>query len=154
MTPRRRPRRSPPVALGAGSAGPDAPYRALVARTATDDPEGTHNAPWILTLSEREFQALVRGALESRGFVVWVVPMMKLTTAGLPDILAWHPRLPGVLLALELKREKDFRVTPKQLAALAHLETVEGVLARIVRPSEWPGLRDAIDAMLAAREAM
>jgi hypothetical protein len=138
------------VALGAGSAGGS--QRALVARTAPNGPESTSTALWARSFTERQFQALVRGALESRGFVVWVVPNMKLTTAGLPDILAWSPRLPGLLLALELKREHDFRVTPKQRAALAHLETVEGVLARIVRPSEWPGLRDTIDAMLAARE--
>jgi hypothetical protein len=104
--------------------------------------------PALLRLSEREFQRIVRAGLEGRGFVCWVVPNMKLTRAGLPDIQAWHPRLPGLLLALELKRERDARITPAQTAALAHLETVPGIDARILRPSGWERLRDALELML------
>jgi hypothetical protein len=73
---------------------------------------------------------------------------MKLTRAGLPDIQAWHPSLPGLLLALELKRERGSKTTPAQTAALAHLETVPGVEARILRPSGWERLRDTLDLML------
>ena len=97
-------------------------------------------------LTERQFQASVRGTLEQIGYTVWTVPNMKLTTAGLPDILAYHPGRPGVLLAWELKRQQRYTVTAKQRAALAHLATVPGVDARIVRPAEWPALRDELIA--------
>jgi hypothetical protein len=103
-------------------------------------------SPALIALSEAQFQRIVRAALESRGWVVWVVPNMKLTTAGLPDLIFWHPDRPGVLHAWELKRERDYRVTPKQRAALAHLETVPGIDARLVRPSQWEALRDGVIA--------
>ena len=96
-------------------------------------------------MSERQFQKLVVDVLRSLGWVVWVVPNMKLTTAGLPDLLFWHPSWPGVLHAWELKTRKG-AVTPAQRAALAHLATVSGVDARIVRPSDWPALRDGLMA--------
>ena len=33
-----------------------------------------------------------------------------------------------------------------QESAIAHLATVPGIDARIVKPSDWPALRDALDA--------
>lgn len=92
-------------------------------------------------LTERQLQALVRGALERAGFVVWVVPNMRLTTAGLPDLVFWHPDMTGRLFAWELKTETG-RPTPNQRAAIDHLSTVPGIDARIVRPSQWEALRD------------
>jgi hypothetical protein len=95
-------------------------------------------------LSEREFQASVVEALKSRGWVVFSVPDMRRTTAGLPDLIFYHPNVPGLLLCWELKRS-DGRPTRKQRARLAHLGTVPGVDARLVRPRTWPALRDVID---------
>lgn len=142
---RRRPSRPavPPVALGAGERQAlAAPYRALEARTG---PQDTWEAVWARSITERQFQAVVRGALERRGWVCWVVPNMKLTTAGLPDILAWHPERPGVLLTWELKTMRG-RITDKQVAAYRALRTVDGIDARIVRPSDWPALLQWLDA--------
>ncbi len=134
--------------LGTGSAG-NAPESRFLAPTATKSPNAASDIPpAFLALSERQFQAILVAALRRRGFTVWTVPNMKLTTAGLPDVLAWHERLPGLLLALELKRERDYRVTPAQRAALAHLETVPGIESRVLRPSEWEWLRDTLDLML------
>lgn len=132
--------RSAVTALGGGDVGGS--YRALEARTGPNDPDGV--SPALMALSERQFQAMLVAGLRERGWTVWVVPNMKLTTAGLPDVLAWHPSRPGVLHAWELKRERDYRVTPAQRAALAHLETVPGIDARIVRPSQWEALRDGM----------
>ena len=60
--------------------------------------------------------------------------------AGLPDLLCYHVDRPGVLYCWELKRERRYRVSPKQRAAVAHLQTVPGIDARIVRPSDWATL--------------
>lgn len=128
--------------LGSGSV-PDARISRFTASTATEAPKGRLTTFALSRLSEREFQRIVRGVLESLGFVVWVVPNMKLTTAGLPDLLFWHPGRPGVLHAWELKTLTG-TPTPKQRAALAHLATVPGVDARIVRPPDWPALRDHV----------
>mgnify|MGYP001617671238 CR=1 FL=1 len=99
--------------------------------------------PALLALSEKAFQRYVRGVLETLGFVVWVVPNMKQTRAGVPDLTFWHPNLPGRLFCWELKSSTG-RLRPAQRDALAHLATVPGMDARIVRPSDWPALRDAL----------
>lgn len=92
---------------------------------------------------EREFQKNVREVLGKLGFVVWVFPNMKYTVAGVPDLTFWHPNRPGRLFFWELKTQKG-RVRPEQIEAIKHLETVPGVDARIVRPSDWPALRDEL----------
>lgn len=102
-------------------------------------------------MSERELQRAIRAYLDGRGFVVWVVPMMKQTRAGLPDLTFWHPERPGLLWCWELKTQRG-RVRPEQLAALTHLATVPGVDARIVRPSDWDSLRDMLDSSAAHAE--
>lgn len=131
------------VQLGSGSAA----QRPVARRQTLSGAPAVHGVTEaFLRLSERQFQAILRGTLEGCGFVVWTVPNMKLTTAGLPDLTFWHPARPGVLHAWELKRERDYRVTPAQRAAIAHLSTVPGIDARIVRPSQWPELRDSLIA--------
>lgn len=70
---------------------------------------------------------------------------MKLTTAGLPDVLAINPGW-DLMLAWELKTEAG-KVTSAQRAALDTLGRLPGVYARVVRPSEWPALRDWIDGV-------
>src|SRR5690348_10417933 len=74
-------------------------------------------------MPERELQRTIRAYLTRRRFVVWVVPMMKRTRAGLPDLTFWHPARPGLLWCWELKAQRG-RVRTEQVAALAHLATV------------------------------
>jgi hypothetical protein len=100
-------------------------------------------SPVILAMSEAKFQREVKESLEKQGYIVWTFPIMKRTTAGVPDLTFWNPNRPGVLHMWELKREKG-RIRPEQIVAIAHLSTVPGVDARFVRPSEWPALRDAL----------
>lgn len=111
------------------------------AATATSEPLSA-----ILdAMSEQEFSAVhvVRG-LRDRHWVVWVVPDMQMTTAGLPDVLCWHPMRPGVLLAYELKKTTG-RLRVEQRRALEHLATVPGVDARVVRPRDWAQILDVLD---------
>ena len=63
----------------------------------------------------------------------------------MPDVWAYHPARPGVLLALELKRERGGRVTDDQRRAIEHLQTVPGVYARVVHPSEWRAILEQLD---------
>lgn len=92
---------------------------------------------------ERDFQRSVKKVLEDMGFVVWTFPQMKMTVAGVPDLTFWHPQRPGRLYCWELKTEHG-PIRPAQKVALAHLQTVAGIDARIVRPSQWEELRDAL----------
>lgn len=101
-------------------------------------------------MSERELERHVREGLEDRGFkapagVVWHVVDSRLMEAGLPDIIAYADRLPGLLLLWELKTGKG-RVSAAQARARAHLRTVTGVDARIVRPADLPWLLAALDS--------
>lgn len=136
------------IPLGSGSA-PDASQAFPEGRTArkarrTRKITPTAN-PALSALTEAQFQRIVRAHLERRGYVVWVFPIMKRTMAGVPDLTFWHPSRPGVLHAWELKRETRYVVSPAQAAAIAHLATVPGIDARIVKPSDWPALRDELE---------
>lgn len=97
--------------------------------------------------SEAQFQRRVRRVLDALGFVVWVFPIMKRTIAGVPDLTFWHPSLPGRLFYWELKTEKGV-IRREQRVSIAHLTTVAGVDARIVRPGDWEPLRDALLVLL------
>ncbi len=97
----------------------------------------------IAKLSEAQFQRQVKAVLSTLGYVVWTFPIMKRTTAGVPDLTVWHPNKPGRLWFWELKTEKG-RVRPEQVISIAHLSTVPGVDARIVRPADWPALREGL----------
>lgn len=101
------------------------------------------------TMSERTFQTEhVVGGLRSRKWIVWTVPRMHMTSAGLPDVIAYHPNVPGLVLCYELKTSRG-RVRPAQQRAIDHLRTVPGIDARIVRPEDWPGILEELDTMLA-----
>ena len=94
-------------------------------------------------LTEAQFQRMVRAYLAACGYVVWTFPIMKRTTAGVPDLTFFHPGRPGRLYCWELKRQRG-RVRPEQAVAIAHLSTVPGIDARIVRPADWPALREEL----------
>lgn len=126
------------------------PKRAGVVSDATNAPAGALGAIYA-AMTEAELQRSVRTYLTARGYRVWVFPIMKRTMAGVPDLTFWHPAQPGRLYFWELKRERG-RIRPEQQAALDHLATVPGVDARIVRPSQWPLLRDALEVVLEATD--
>ncbi|HEX6786974.1 MAG TPA: hypothetical protein VF076_07235 [Acidimicrobiales bacterium] len=95
-------------------------------------------------MSERELLRHAREGLDDRGFVVWHVVDSRLLAAGLPDVIAYAPSLPGLLLLWELKTGRG-RLRAAQTRALAHLRSVPGVDARIVRPADLPWLLAALD---------
>ena len=98
----------------------------------------------ISALPERVFQAHVVRALRDRGWIVWTVPNMTMTTRGLPDVIAVHPTaVPRRVLFYELKSQTG-RVRPEQKVALAALGDVPGIDARIVRPSDWHALSEEV----------
>lgn len=114
------------------------------AKTTTEAPTasvGPLRAVWA-SMSEREFQRIVVDGLRRRGWLVFVVPDMRKTLAGLPDLLCIHAGR-DVLLAWELKRETG-KPTPIQRGVLAILDGIPGVDARIVRPSDWPALSEEV----------
>lgn len=89
------------------------------------------------SMSEKQFQRYVVDGLKRRGWIVWVVPDMRRTAAGLPDIIAVHPtQVPRRVLFWELKTMRG-RVRPEQKIALAALNDVYGVDARVIRPDDW-----------------
>lgn len=118
-------------------------------RTSKTSVDTTPTAPDALTtiygaMREAELQRSIRTYLKEHGFTVWVFPIMKRTIAGVPDLTFWHADRPGLLWYWELKRSKG-KIRPEQQSALDHLATVPGVDARIVRPEDWPALRDELE---------
>lgn len=93
-------------------------------------------------MSERQFQKHVVDALTARGWSVFVVPDMRKTLAGLPDLLCIHDGVP-LLLAWELKAEQT-RVTEKQKTVILTMGRIPGVDARVIRPSMWTEMRDTL----------
>jgi hypothetical protein len=94
------------------------------------------------SLSEKTFQAQVRKTLESLGWQCFVIPDMRKTLKGWPDLFAIHPDYPRAL-SWELKSQGG-RVLPHQAAVRAIMAALPGVDARILRPSEWPEVRDRL----------
>lgn len=96
------------------------------------------------SLTEKQFQRMVVEGLKQRGYLVWVVPDMRKTLAGLPDVIAVHPtKVPRRVLFWELKTQTG-RVRPAQKVALAALGDVYGVDARVIRPAHWPAMSEEI----------
>lgn len=91
-------------------------------------------------MSERQFQKSVVDTLKKRGWSVFVVPDMRKTLAGLPDLLCIHDDVP-LLLAWELKAEQT-RVTERQKDVILTMGRIPGVDARVIRPSMWVQMRD------------
>ena len=71
---------------------------------------------------------------------MFIVPDMRMTSAGLPDLLCLHAGR-EVMLAWEIKTERG-KPTAIQRAVLAVLEGIPGVDARVVRPSDWRELSE------------
>lgn len=112
-------------------------------RAGTSSPT-TSYAAVLSGLSEAAFQALVVSHLKSRRYRVVIIPDMRRTEAGWPDVVAIRAGVP-VLLAWELKRER-MKPTRIQTETLAILSQIPGVDARVVRPALWPRVRDALES--------
>jgi hypothetical protein len=93
------------------------------------------------SMSEKAFQKAVVDGLKQRGWLVFVVPDMRMTTAGLPDIIAVAP---GRVLFWELKRERGGRIRPEQQVVIDALPPGSTVDARIVRPSQWAEVEEVL----------
>ena len=123
------------VQLGAGADPQKAKFGDCMGSGGPKPPPGV--SPALLALSERAFQAHVVGSLKARGYLVWTIPDMRKTLAGLPDIIAVHPtRVPRRVHFWELKRVTG-KVRPEQEIALAALGDIYGVDARVIRPTNW-----------------
>lgn len=84
--------------------------------------------------SEASFMLEVTDALTLHKWAWWHDAYSRWNKRGLPDLIAVRPPR---LLFLELKAE-DGRVTREQQEWLALLALIPGVVARVVRPSDWP----------------
>ena len=119
----------------------------IAGRKTAENASSAHSEPLdvVLTaMSEREFQQHVVAGLKARGWLCFVIPDMRKTRAGWPDVIAVHSTLDLGILALELKTSTG-RVKPEQQTVLRALSRVEGVDARVLRPGAWARLRDALD---------
>ena len=92
-------------------------------------------------LDERTFQAHVKAGLEQRGYHVFEFPYMVWTLAGWPDLTFFHPSRPGTLYVWELKTQTG-ALSSAQGPVLAHMQTVAGIDARLVRPLDWQQLKE------------
>lgn len=150
---RRLPTDGPIRALGTGGALP--PERPQASRSGLRGAKTTTEAPTGAVgplsavygaMSEREFQKHVVDALKQRGWLVFVIPDMRRTLAGWPDLICLKSDW-DMMLALELKREKGGRVSAKQREVLTILGHILGVVTRVLRPSEWPPFLAWIDSV-------
>lgn len=146
MTPHRR------QPLGTGTQGSTGPSTATKAMQGQNQSIGHHKRATcqktgisdviLSAMSERELQKYVVDGLKQRGYVVWTIPDMRRTTAGLPDVIAVHPdRAP--LLMLELKTATG-RVKRAQADAIKALQNIPGIYAAVVRPADWERLKEEV----------
>lgn len=99
-------------------------------------------------MPEWELQRAVVDGLRQRGYAVFVVPDMRKTRAGLPDIVALGPlnsQQPVRLLMWELKSQRG-RVRPEQQNIIEYLQMVSVIDARIIRPSDWTAISEALES--------
>lgn len=87
----------------------------------------------LATLTEKQFQQAVVQEARSCGWRVFHPYHMQRSAFGYPDLTLVH-REHGVLF-LEIKREKDGRVSDHQHAWINDLQ-IAGARARIVRPCD------------------
>jgi hypothetical protein len=91
-------------------------------------------------ISERAYQAHITTLATAYGWRWHHETDSAAHQAGLPDlILVKPPRL----MVLEVKTERG-KATDKQMDWLADLARVPGVLARLVRPSDWGWLESEL----------
>ena len=128
--------------LGAGKAAPMVRSGPKTAEKPANRQKTASGDVVLAAMSEREFQTVVVRGLRQRGWLCFIVPDMRKTLAGLPDLLCLHAGR-DVMLAWELKTMKG-KPTPIQSAVLALLDRIPGVDARIVRPSDWYALSEVI----------
>lgn len=103
----------------------------------------------LRAMTERELQQLIVGRAKVLGWQWWhispgQVRAGKWITAsgsvGFPDLVLLRP--PSMLM-LELKRELG-QMRPGQQEAIDALDKIDGVIARVVRPSDVPAVIDLL----------
>lgn len=97
-----------------------------------------------LAISERQFQDQVVRFARLHQWRVYHTYDSRRSAAGFPDLLLCrlHPTTRGTtteLVFFEVKAERG-RLTDAQSEWLFLLNAVPGVLARVVRPSDWPSI--------------
>jgi hypothetical protein len=137
-----RGRRSLRIDAGSADKIADPPTERGLPGASTDENAAQDARSAVLgAMSEREFQRAVVEGLEQRGYVVFHVVDSRLMRAGLPDIIAIKP---GLVLLWELKREHGGRIRPEQQRVIDCLPAGSTVDARIVRPSDWDRVQEAL----------
>ena len=92
-------------------------------------------------MTEKQLQSVVVDLARMRGFqLIYHTFRSERSAAGFPDLILVKPRR---LIALELKTETG-RLTATQAGWLGVLATIQGVEARLVRPSD---LQDTADLL-------
>ena len=93
-----------------------------------------------LHISERAFQAHVERVARLFGWRQYHTHDSRRSSPGFPDLVLVRN---GELCFLELKTETG-RVRPEQREWLEELEKVPGIVARIIRPSDWQELEELL----------
>jgi VRR-NUC domain len=87
-----------------------------------------------LEVGEADYQATIVDLARLHGWWVYHPYDSRHSAAGWPDLTLLRP---PQMVCLEVKAEAG-RVTPEQAAVLGMLRRVPGVVAEVVRPSDWP----------------
>lgn len=84
-------------------------------------------------MTERDYQDLIISAAKTFGWTCYHTYLSRRSEPGFPDLCLVKP---PTLIFLEVKTEHG-RVGPRQAHWIAILGAVPGVIARIVRPSQF-----------------
>lgn len=98
--------------------------------------------------SEDQLQRKIIQAAEELGWMAYHTHDSRRSNAGWPDLVLVHPRHRRLII-WELKSAKG-RATPAQLAWLAALRNIPGILVGLKRPEDWAS--NSIQHELAARQ--
>ena len=101
--------------------------------------------------TERDYQNTIVTLANLAGWTVYHNPDSRRSTAGHPDLVLVHDDRTRPIVYLEVKTEKG-RVSPAQQWWLDRLDLgpalQDYVVARVVRPSDWPW----VEALLTGRD--
>ena len=112
------------------------------------------------SITENEFMKSVISHAEYRGFVCYHTYFSKRSQKGFPDLVMVRTEWEPMIIFAELKRQKDYRVSPEQKLWLAMLQAIAAlsgglIHAHLWRPSDWPAIealigdttRDTVEAL-------
>jgi len=101
---------------------------------------GALAAAAVYPLTEKEFGRQVDDYATLCGWLFYRTWLPIHSPAGFPDRFLVRN---GAAVALELKSEKG-KATDAQLEWIAALNAVPGIVARVVKPSDWPWIEAAL----------